>query len=166
MEELRGARLAEYGDNTFFKVTGKNSFFVSQALESGLFLDPNNIPEALQKAKTVRLAPAHKGLSKGFINIPVAALQEGDIPAFKAIIQLAMYSGRIDTINIPDGFNSAYRTLSGNKEIETNTIQRILNALASMRNVLKYSLKVVTRVPVNKAIQLFKNMIKMIGQAA
>ena len=164
LEELKAAKLTEYGDNTFFKIKGQNQFFVNQALETGLFIDPNNIPEVLQKAKTIKLAPAYKGLSRDFINTPVATLQDGDIPAFKASIQLAIYSGRIDLNSIPDGFVSAYGTLSGQK-IDTNTLQRILKGLADITTAYKYALKAITRVPVNRAIQLFRNMIRMIGQA-
>ena len=92
-------------------------------------------------------------------------LEEGDVPAFRALIKIGIYSGRIDLANIPQGFHDAYATLAGERP-DTQTLKDILEGRADIPTALRFALKAITKAPIEQTVKFFKLMKKMIDQAA
>jgi len=164
--ELLLAKASPYGKNVFFTVSGKDSL-VQQALNhpdaQGLFL--TEIPNELKDAARAKISAAQKGLKQGFVNLPMRLLEEGEVPAFRALIKVGIYSGRIDLANIPQGFHDAYATLVGERP-DTQTLKDILEGRADIPTALRFALKAITKAPIEQTVKFFKLMKKMIDQAA
>ncbi|MGH7197126.1 MAG: hypothetical protein ACREH5_00055 [Candidatus Omnitrophota bacterium] len=164
--EIQYARKRFYGKNVFFKLTGSKPFLVELAKKKapGLFVGEGEL-RGLKDTARVRLAPATRGVSRGVINMPVAAFKAGDIAAFRAILQLSIYAGRIDLKKIPDGFAGAYSTLAGEK-LSTADLSDILQGLADLEKTLRFALKPVVKVAIDRAVQFFRLIKRMTEQAA
>ncbi|HXV19342.1 MAG TPA: hypothetical protein VD883_04615, partial [Candidatus Omnitrophota bacterium] len=160
--ELRALKRKD--KNVFLVLEGPEHLIsLAKDKDNTLFLD--EVPQDLKKAPVVNLTPSTKDLIKSQINVPVTLLQEGDIPAFKGLLALSVASGRINTQKIPQNYQDAYSTLAGQR-LDTQDLKDILEGKADQKTILKGSLKPITKVAINKAIQLFKTMIRMVGAAA
>ncbi|MGH7197161.1 MAG: glycogen/starch synthase [Candidatus Omnitrophota bacterium] len=165
LAELEHARKEFYGRNVFIKAAGKRRFVeAAKARAPSLFATDAALKD-LKEAATVKIAPATAGLTKGVINVPVAALAEGDVPAFRALIQVCIYSGQIDVKRIPDPFASAYSTMAG-AWLSTADISSILTGFADLETLLKGVIKAVVRAPIDLAVKAMDLMKRMIERAA
>ena len=97
--------------------------------------------------------------------MPVRRLSERHAMDIGPVIQLAIYSGRIDTENIPDGIHSAYETLSGQR-IEKSTLKSILDGKADLPILYRYALRAIAKVDINLTAKFYSLMKRMLEQAA
>ena len=92
-------------------------------------------------------------------------LNEGDVPDYRALIKLAIYTGRIDLDNIPSNFLDAWATLASARP-DTQTLKEIIEGRADIQLAIRFALKALTKVPLNDAINFFNIMKRMIGRSA
>lgn len=120
-----------------------NAYFVWQGAgnpDKGVFL--SNVPADLKDAARVKVfrPGVSQGARLGARSVPVE-ITEKSAPAFQALLETFIASGRIDTRNIPDGYANAYSTLSGSR-LSTQTLSDILEDRADLATQKQYSLKV------------------------
>jgi phosphomannomutase len=167
---MKAAKNKPYGkEGVHLRLKGQDRTQIERTrLENpSLFIDNDDdtLPADLKDARKVNITPASLGLRNDRVNIPVGTLRSGDVPAFEAILMLAIYSGRIDPGSVPDGFANAYRTLSG-QNVPTDVLLAILKGAADIGTAARYAIVPVTRIDVNRIVQVFNNMVKAIGMAA
>src|SRR3989338_2830949 len=102
---------------------------LSNPKAQGLFLD--TVPEDLKSVPRVYVTtPERQGLAMGSLRLAVKPLEDGDIPAFKALFRLALWTGHLDLSSIDTHYQDAYTTLSGQRP-DALTLKAILEGTAS-----------------------------------
>ncbi len=161
---LQGEKNKPYGHGVYYLAVGKQGARLA-ALPgaAGLFLD--SVSPDLKNVTRVSLAPAGARLRKGVVNVPLRALQDGEIPAFSSAARLAIYAGRIDTADPPERFRDGWAALAGERP-EKSVLHSILDGLAQAEIVLRFALKAITRVSLDAAVRFFRMREKQFDQAA
>jgi hypothetical protein len=97
--------------------------------------------------------------------LPVAALESGEVPPFRAVLGLLLAAAFEDPAMPSDAFVSAYATLSGTAA-NAGAVRLILSGRASFRLLRRYALRPLTRTSIQQAVQFFRLRERMIRQAA
>ncbi|MBF0217809.1 MAG: hypothetical protein HQL30_12555, partial [Candidatus Omnitrophica bacterium] len=169
LSAIAHAHKTEYGKRVLFELKGRNGLdklndLIEEEGIKDLFIEASH-PE-YSTAKRIKLAPPTSTPEKNKLNIPVTPLEEGDIPAFRALLKLAIYSGSIkDPKLITDNFCNAYSTLAG-KPIDKADLILILSLNPTPDILLRCALNPITRLNIDKAIRFFKTMTRQLSQSA
>ncbi len=161
------SRKKAYGQNVYYKAEGSRLAQVKHARVKypSIFIDDDEEKDLnLTNPAHVKAVPSSYGLTRGVVNVPMAPLEEGEIPAFEATNQLLIFSGRIDLERVPDPFVMAYSTLSGAR-LAGSVLSSILRGFADMDTVLQHAIRAVTKA-FNQAVQFLSFMKRMTEQSA
>jgi hypothetical protein len=166
---------ARYGANVYFRLLG------NEALKEAAFKDPRaadlflrgedekTLPINLKNAPRVAIAPNYIAGAKNILTQKLDAdFKNGDIPAFEALVSLALYGATIDFENaagIPQKYLDAWSTLA-NAQVDGQVVVSIIHGTLELEQALKFAVKAITRIPINDAIRFLQLMERMIGQAA
>ena len=135
---------------------------MAKSQSAGLFLF--EVPQSLKDAARVNaFAPEVTGARLGMANVPVQQLKQS-VPAFQAMLELAVASGRIDPRRIPDGYLNAYSTLAGAR-LTAQTLGDILEGLANLATFRQYSIKPVLE-KIGDYLRILNMRIRMLAQSA
>ncbi|GEM_PF-3737732 len=111
-------------------------------------------------------------LEEGQPYLPETALVPGEDVQFKAYVLLSIFAGRVDPENPPETFVGAYRGLlgaEGSKGLDSSILARFLRGEKGKNAVdaaLFYALKPIRAIEWTQVIQLYRNIQRMVSQAA
>jgi hypothetical protein len=163
VEALRQAARRKYGRNVLFQAAGARAAWL-EALDPDAKILSRSVPADWAGAGRVLLDVPGAFEGAG-IRLPVKPLSEGDVPAYEAVIRLAIEGGRIDPAGIPDGFEEAFDLLSGTRPGKP-VLAGILTGLEPLEVVERHALKALQAVPLSEIIRLFRLWKSQFEQSA